>query len=169
MVTRCLSNLRAFTHRYVSSYVLVENFVFRLFAKYKCISGRFKTEVTKQIYMKFRTGVIRRNLCCEINFNFYWHSVKSNLHDSEIDASMFLQTRLCEISWYTYKYLYILWRIDLLLGNDSVNTFPREPTRNNGASIFRQRISKHASLTIEAVFFACSMQSCYKNVFRSRQ
>jgi hypothetical protein len=25
--------------------------------------------------------------------------------------------------------LYVLWRIDPLLGNDSVNTFPREPTR----------------------------------------
>jgi hypothetical protein len=34
--------------------------------------------------------------------------------------------------------------------------------RNNRTSIAKQRISKHASLTIEAVFSAWSVQSCYK-------
>jgi hypothetical protein len=54
-----------------------------------------------------------------------------------------------------------------LLDNDSANTFPREPTRSNRTSIARQRISKHASLTIEAVFSAWSVQSGYKEVFSS--
>jgi hypothetical protein len=40
-------------------------------------------------------------------------------------------------------------------------------THNNRTSIARQRISKHASLTIEAVFSARSLQSCYKEVFSS--
>jgi hypothetical protein len=34
--------------------------------------------------------------------------------------------------------------------------------RNNRTSISRQRISKHASLTIEAMFSASSLQSGYK-------
>jgi hypothetical protein len=36
---------------------------------------------------------------------------------------------------------------------------------NNRTSVARQRISKHASLTIEAVFSAWSVQSGYKEVF----
>jgi hypothetical protein len=39
--------------------------------------------------------------------------------------------------------------------------------RNIRTSIARQRISKHASLTIEAVFSAWSVQSGYKEVFGS--
>jgi hypothetical protein len=39
--------------------------------------------------------------------------------------------------------------------------------RSNRTSIARQRINKHASLTIEAVFSACPVQSGYKEVFRS--
>jgi hypothetical protein len=39
--------------------------------------------------------------------------------------------------------------------------------RNNRTSIARQRISKYASLTIEAVFSAWSVQSGYKEEFRS--
>jgi hypothetical protein len=62
--------------------------------------------------------------------------------------------------------LKILWRIDPLLGNDSVNTFPREPTRSTiGYPL--QLISKLASLTTDAEFSACSFQSGYKEVFRS--
>jgi hypothetical protein len=38
---------------------------------------------------------------------------------------------------------------------------------DNRTSIARQRISKHASLTIEAMFSAWSVQSGYKNVFSS--
>jgi hypothetical protein len=37
--------------------------------------------------------------------------------------------------------------------------------RNNRTSIARQRISKHASITIETVFSAWSVQSGYKEVF----
>jgi hypothetical protein len=37
--------------------------------------------------------------------------------------------------------------------------------RNNGPSIARQRISKHAYLKIEAVFSAWSVQSGYKEEF----
>jgi hypothetical protein len=37
--------------------------------------------------------------------------------------------------------------------------------RTNRTSIVRQRISKHASLTTEAVFSAWSVQSGYKEVF----
>jgi hypothetical protein len=40
--------------------------------------------------------------------------------------------------------------------------------RNNKTSIIRQRISKHASSTIEVVSSACSVQSGYKEVFSSR-
>jgi hypothetical protein len=39
--------------------------------------------------------------------------------------------------------------------------------RNNRTSIARQRISKHASLTIEAVFSAWFVQGGYKEVFGS--
>jgi hypothetical protein len=39
--------------------------------------------------------------------------------------------------------------------------------RNNRASIARQRNTKHASLTIEAVFSAWFMQNGYKEVFGS--
>jgi hypothetical protein len=39
--------------------------------------------------------------------------------------------------------------------------------RNNRTSTARQRISKHVSLTIEAVFFAWSVQSGYKESFGS--
>jgi hypothetical protein len=39
--------------------------------------------------------------------------------------------------------------------------------RNNRTSVARKRISKHASLTTEAVFSAWSLQSCYKEVFSS--
>jgi hypothetical protein len=38
-------------------------------------------------------------------------------------------------------------------------------TFNNMTSIARQRFSTHASLTVEAVFSAWSMQSGYKEVF----
>jgi hypothetical protein len=41
--------------------------------------------------------------------------------------------------------------------------------RNNRTSIARQRISKHASLTIEAVFSAWSVQSGYKQPFGSTE
>jgi hypothetical protein len=37
--------------------------------------------------------------------------------------------------------------------------------RNNRTYIARERISKHASLTIETVFSGCSVQSVYKEVF----
>jgi hypothetical protein len=37
--------------------------------------------------------------------------------------------------------------------------------RNNRTSIAKQRISKHTSFTIEAVFSAGSVQSGYKEVF----
>lgn len=39
--------------------------------------------------------------------------------------------------------------------------------RNGRTSTARQRTSQHASLTIEAVFSAWSVQSCYKEVFSS--
>jgi hypothetical protein len=52
----------------------------------------------------------------------------------------------------TLDCLEILWYIDPLLGNDSVNTFPSKRTRNNRTSIARQRTSQHPSLTIEAFF-----------------
>jgi hypothetical protein len=39
--------------------------------------------------------------------------------------------------------------------------------RNNSTFIARQKISKHTSLTIEAVFSAWSAQSGYKEVFGS--
>jgi hypothetical protein len=39
--------------------------------------------------------------------------------------------------------------------------------RNNRTSIVRQRTSKHASLTIEAVFSTWSMQNGYERVFGS--
>jgi hypothetical protein len=38
---------------------------------------------------------------------------------------------------------------------------------NNRTYIARQRITKHASLTIEAVFSTCSVQSGYKEVSSS--
>jgi hypothetical protein len=38
-------------------------------------------------------------------------------------------------------------------------------SRNNRTSIARQQISKHASLAIEAMFPAWSVQSGYKDVF----
>jgi hypothetical protein len=38
---------------------------------------------------------------------------------------------------------------------------------NNRTSIARQRIGKHASLTVETVFSAWFVQSCYKEVFSS--
>jgi hypothetical protein len=61
-----------------------------------------------------------------------------------------------------------MWRAEPLLGNDSVNTFPRSAyTRNNMTSTDRQRTSQHAYLTIEAVFSAWSVQSGYKEVFIS--
>jgi hypothetical protein len=46
---------------------------------------------------------------------------------------------------------------------------PGENTHNNRSSIARQRISKHASLTIESVFYVWPMQSGYKEEFRSWQ
>jgi hypothetical protein len=39
--------------------------------------------------------------------------------------------------------------------------------RNNRTFIARQRISKHASLTIETVFSASSLQNGYKELFGS--
>jgi hypothetical protein len=39
------------------------------------------------------------------------------------------------------------------------------PVRKNGTSLARQQIGKHASLTIEVVFFVGSVQSGYKEVF----
>jgi hypothetical protein len=56
----------------------------------------------------------------------------------------------------------VLWRINSLLRNNSVSKFRRKPTHTA-----RQRISTHASLTIEAVFSAWSVQSAYKEVFSS--
>jgi hypothetical protein len=41
--------------------------------------------------------------------------------------------------------------------------------RNNRTSIARQRISKHGSLTIEAVFSAWSLKSVYKEGFSSEE
>jgi hypothetical protein len=41
--------------------------------------------------------------------------------------------------------------------------FAQAYARNNRTSIARQRTSQHASLTIEAVFFAWFVQSGYKN------
>jgi hypothetical protein len=41
----------------------------------------------------------------------------------------------------------------------------RANARKNRTSIARQRISKHASLTVEAVFSVTSVQSGYKEVF----
>jgi hypothetical protein len=38
---------------------------------------------------------------------------------------------------------------------------------NNKTSIAKQRISKHAFLAVEAVFYAWSVQSAYKDVFSS--
>jgi hypothetical protein len=48
------------------------------------------------------------------------------------------------------------------------NHIPTEAnTRNNRTSIARQRISKHASLIIEAVFSALSVQGGYKEALSS--
>jgi hypothetical protein len=48
------------------------------------------------------------------------------------------------------------------------NHIPAEANApNNSTSIARQRISKHFSLTIEAVFSSWSVQSGYKEVFGS--
>jgi hypothetical protein len=41
-------------------------FCFQIICKCKYISKRFKTEVTKRIYVKFRTGSLRRNLLGEL-------------------------------------------------------------------------------------------------------
>jgi hypothetical protein len=42
-------------------------------------------------------------------------------------------------------------------------------SRNNRTSIARQRISKHTSLTIDAVFSAWPVQSGHKEVFGSAE
>jgi hypothetical protein len=55
---------------------------------------------------------------------------------------------------YVRQLIKILWRIDLLLGNDSVNTFPWTRTRaNKRTSIARKRISKQTFSTIEWLCF----------------
>jgi hypothetical protein len=49
---------------------------------------------------------------------------------------------------------FVVWRVYPLLGNDSVNIFPRKQTRaNNRTSIARQLISKQAFSTIERLCF----------------
>jgi hypothetical protein len=55
--------------------------------------------------------------------------------------------------------------MDPLLGNDPVNTFPLDATRNNRTPNVRQWMSKHASFTVGTVFSARSVQSSYKEVF----
>jgi hypothetical protein len=61
----------------------------------------------------------------------------------------------------------ILWCVYPLIGNNLVNTFLCEPACKKMTSIARQRISKHASVSIEAVFSIWAMQSGYKEVFGS--
>jgi hypothetical protein len=63
----------------------------------------------------------------------------------------------------------ILWRIDPLLGKDSVNTPVQANAHKNRMFITRQRISKHASLTTEDVFSMRFMQSINKEVFGSKE
>jgi hypothetical protein len=58
----------------------------------------------------------------------------------------------------------IFWPVYPLLGNDSINIPARANAGKNRTTIARQRISKHASLTIEAVISAGSVQSDYKEV-----
>jgi hypothetical protein len=66
---------------------------------------------------------------------------------------------------YVCIHYYVLWRVCLLLGNDSGKHIPAEANeRNNRNSIARQRISKH-SLRIEAVYSVWSVQSRYKEGF----
>jgi hypothetical protein len=64
-----------------------------------------------------------------------------------------------------HGYCLTLWCVYPLLGNDLVNTFPRKETSNNRTSTATQRISEHASITIEAVFSAWYVQSGYKEGF----
>jgi hypothetical protein len=65
--------------------------------------------------------------------------------------------------------LHILWRVYPLPGIDAVKTPAEANARNNRTSNARQQISKHASLTIEAVFSAWPVKSGYKEVFGSRE
>jgi hypothetical protein len=73
--------------------------------------------------------------CTEIQnylyFSFFWISRRklyipfTNLNDF-CTAAALVSEYSCSVCW--KRALKILWRIDPLLGNDSVNTFPREPT-----------------------------------------
>jgi hypothetical protein len=55
---------------------------------------------------------------------------------------------LCYIINYVFCFYdgWIIWPVYPLLGNESVNTFMLEPTRNIRTFIAMQRISKRASL-----------------------
>jgi hypothetical protein len=95
-------------------------------------------------------------------------SLRSNRY--HFDTASALGCLLYEFSelsgaWISYKY----WHTDPLLDNGSVKTLPREPTRRNRTFLNRQRISKHASLTKQAVFSEMSVQSGYKEVFNRTQ
>jgi hypothetical protein len=63
----------------------------------------------------------------------------------------------------------MLWSIDSFLDNEWIGKHIPDGAneRSNRTSIARQLISKHASLTIEAVCSAWSVQSGYKEVFGS--
>jgi hypothetical protein len=64
---------------------------------------------------------------------------------------------------------YILLRIDPLLGNDSVNTFPHKQTRATiGRPLLGNGSVKQASLTREAVFSAWSVPRGYKGTQKMR-
>jgi hypothetical protein len=60
-------------------------------------------------------------------------------------------------------------KLFISLGSDSVNTPAEGSVSNNWTSIARQRISKHASLTVQTVVSAWSVQSGYKEVFGSTE
>jgi hypothetical protein len=57
----------------------------------------------------------------------------------------------------------ILWHVYAFLGNDK-HTFAQAYARNNRKSFARQRVSKQAFSTVEAVFSVGSVQSGYKEV-----
>jgi hypothetical protein len=63
--------------------------------------------------------------------------------------------------------LHIVTRIPTARQGFGKHTPMEANARNNRAFTARQRISKHASLTTEAVFSAWPMQSGYKEVFSS--
>jgi hypothetical protein len=89
-----------------------------------------------------------------------------NLKNTSLGSHLMIQCWY-KFSWICSKQTDLILRLTVpLLGNYSVNTFPRKRKRNNRTSVARQRISKKAFSTIERLYF---LRSPWRGVIKGQR